>query len=83
MPGETISIKNNKVYIDDHKIKDDYAVGDTENVEEITLKDNEYFVLGDNREVSKDSRVIGPIKKENIKGKAIFRLFPFNKFGTI
>lgn len=83
MPGETISIKNNKIYINGKKIEDKYGIGDTDKMNEVTLKENEYFVLGDNREVSKDSRLIGPIKKENIKGKTIFRLFPFTKFGVI
>lgn len=83
MPGETIRIDNNKIYINGKVIEDNYAFGETSFMSDITLKDDEYFVLGDNREISKDSRIIGPIKKANIEGVTKFRLFPFNKIGTI
>ena len=49
----------------------------------VTLKDDEYFILGDNRLISKDSRYFGPIKDNEIKGKIVFRLFPFTKIGTV
>ena len=51
--------------------------------DEIILGEDEYFVLGDNRNGSTDSREIGPIKKEQIKGHAVFRIWPFERFGTI
>lgn len=51
--------------------------------EAITLKENEYFVLGDNRLVSKDSRVIGPVLYDDISGVTKIRIFPFSKFGKI
>lgn len=83
MPGETVEIKNNKIYINDKEINDDYAYGETSDYEKITLEKDEYFLLGDNRIVSKDSRVFGPVKKENIEGKTIVRFFPFNKIDLI
>ena len=49
----------------------------------IQLGENEYFVMGDNRPVSKDSRIIGPINKSRIQGITEIRLFPFSKFGSI
>lgn len=83
MPGDKVKIRNNKIYINNKIIEDEYAYGETNDYDEITLGDDEYFVLGDNRLISKDSRYFGAIKKSDIKGKAVFRLFPFTKFGSI
>ena len=83
LPGEKITIENNTIYINDKKIEDLYAYGETSNYETITLKDDEYFVLGDNRAVSLDSRTIGPIKKSQIKGTTNFIIYPFNRFGKL
>ena len=51
-------------------------------VTEITLKDNEYFVLCDNRKNSSDSRIWGPVSTDRIQGKVLFRYWPFGTFGT-
>lgn len=83
MPGETIAIKKGKIYINDKVIEDEYAYGETSDYNKVTLRDNEYFILGDNRLISKDSRYFGPIKENEIKGKIVFRLFPFTKIGTV
>lgn len=83
IPGDKVKIRNSKIYINNKIIEDEYAYGETSDYDEITLGDDEYFVLGDNRLISKDSRYFGAIKKSDIKGKAVFRLFPFTKFGSI
>lgn len=83
LPGETVAIKKGKIYINDKVIDDEYAYGETSDYDKVTLKDDEYFILGDNRLISKDSRYFGPIKKSEIKGKIVFRLFPFTKIGTV
>lgn len=83
MPGETVAIKKGKIYINDKVIDDEYAYGQTSDYNKVTLKDDEYFILGDNRLISKDSRYFGPIKENEIKGKIVFRLFPFTKIGTV
>lgn len=83
MPGETVAIKKGKIYINDKVIDDEYAYGETSDYNKVTLRDNEYFILGDNRLISKDSRYFGPIKENEIKGKIVFRLFPFTKIGMV
>ena len=83
LPGEKISIEKGNIYINDKKIEDVYAYGETSDYESITLGEDEYFVLGDNRAVSLDSRRIGPVKKNQIKGTTNFVLFPFSRFGKL
>lgn len=81
LPGEKIKCVSGIIYVNNEKIDDSHAYGKTKDFNEVILGDDEYFVVGDNREVSYDSRYFGPIKKENIKGITDFRLFPFSKFG--
>lgn len=96
LPGETIQIKGNDIFINGEKIDDPYAkdsmsTGGIAN-EPYTLGKDEYFVLGDHRSVSQDSRFTpetsndknapGPVKFENISGKVILRIWPLSKFGV-
>jgi len=83
LPGETVAIKKGKIYVNDKVIDDEYAYGETSDYDKVTLEDDEYFILGDNRLISKDSRYFGPIKENEIKGKIVFRVFPFTKIGTV
>ena len=89
LPGEHISYKNNKLYVNDELVKENFSFRDTEdfNLEELcncsTIPDRSYLVLGDYRPISKDSRNIGLVKEEDIVGKAIYRIWPLSKFGTI
>ena len=82
LPGEVVKCIDNKLYINDKLIKEDYAKGKTSDFE-VKVKEGEYFVLGDNREVSLDSRAFGSFKREQIRGKTTHFFFPFNKFGKI
>ena len=83
MPGEKISIENGYIYVNDKKIEDKYAYGNTSSYEAVTLGKDEYFVLGDNRVVSLDSRIIGPVKEKDIKGTTNFIIYPFSRFGNV
>lgn len=88
LPGETIQIIGETIYIDGEVLEEDYGKdpitysGIAE--EPLTLGEDEYFLIGDNRTVSEDSRYenIGPVTKDKIAGKAIVRIYPFSKFGS-
>lgn len=80
LPGEKIEYKDNKLYINDNLL-DDYITIGTNDFGPLVLADDEYFVMGDNRGISKDSRKIGPISKKYIIGTTNFSIFPFNKLG--
>ena len=86
LPGEKIEIKDNQVYINDELLEEDYLeeallYGDfsLKTIGYETIPENMYFVLGDNRENSMDSREIGLVSQEQIKGKVIMRFWPLNK----
>lgn len=84
--GDVIDIHDGAVYINGEKLEEPYVHAPTEVGAidyPLTVGENEYFVLGDNREVSIDSRDFGLIEDSQIVGKAFFRVFPFQKFGTI
>ena len=83
LPGETISCENNTIYVNSRKIDDKFGSGVTSDFKKITLGKDEYFVLGDNRENSLDSRYYGPFKKKEIKGSTKLIVFPFHKIGKV
>ncbi|MBQ6285535.1 MAG: signal peptidase I [Bacilli bacterium] len=82
LPGETIEYIDNKLYINGNYVEEKYNHGITNDFK-TTTSDNEYFVMGDNREVSKDSRMLGNFKKEELVGRVKIRLYPFDKIGRI
>ena len=83
LPGETVEFKNNKLYINGEYVKEDFKHGKTSDFKlEEVIPDDYYFVVGDNREVSYDSRIIGPVKKKDILGKASLVIFPLNRIGN-
>lgn len=75
LPGDTVSIRDNHVYINGKIQKENY-IAEPMHTEDmtITLSDDEYFVMGDNRNHSTDSRDIGPIPKEKIQAKVMRNL---------
>lgn len=84
LPGETLKFSDGKLYINDKLIKEDYLDEVTNDfIYDGVIKENCYFVMGDNRDDSLDSRYFGCFDKENILGKVNFTLFPFSKFGKI
>lgn len=89
LPGETVQIKDKKVYINGEPLADDVAQVEilTAGIaaDEITLEKDEYFVLGDNRNNSEDSRFsnIGILNKDNIKGSVWAISSPFARVGLV
>lgn len=90
LPGEKVKIEDNILYINDKKVDEPYLKEGTETddfslkeiTKEETIPEGYYFVLGDHREVSLDSRDLGLIKEDEIVGKASLTIFPFSRFGT-
>lgn len=83
LPNETIRYKDGLLYINDEIVEDVHAYGETANFQEVKLGNDEYFVMGDNRAVSLDSRILGVIKHNEIEGKAGLVIYPLNKIGNI
>ncbi len=91
LPGETVQIIDGKVYINGSLLDDPY--GDIAGpmidagiaASPVVLSEDEYFVLGDNRNNSKDSRddTVGPIRKDELTGRAWIRIYPFSDFGLV
>lgn len=73
LPGDRVKVEGDTLYINNKKVDEPYVKGVTNDFEEVKVGNNEYFVMGDNREKSKDSRVIGCIKKKDIYGVVIVR----------
>lgn len=89
LPGETVQVIDGYVYINDKKLNESYGleVMERPGIAEvpIQLKDDEYFVLGDNRNESSDSRdpSVGVLKREDLLGRAWIRIWPLNSIGVI
>lgn len=87
LPGETIQIKGKDIYINGEILEENYGKDPISDegiaIEPITLADDEFFVLGDNREISEDSRIFGPVKKSDIEGHAVIRIYPLDEFGLL
>lgn len=90
LPGDEVQIKNGQVFIYEDENDDEGVVLDepylTEGVktyglsdERVILGENEFFVLGDNRNSSKDSRSFGPVNRNYITGRVILRGWPFDR----
>lgn len=80
LPGETIEMRNGVVYINNKPLKEPYLTQpSTGNYGPITVEKGHYFMLGDNRDNSEDSRYWGQLPAKNIKGKVFLRFWPLNR----
>jgi signal peptidase I len=86
LPGDHVRIDRGQVYVNDQALTEDYVEADYRDdfsMREIVVPPEEYFVLGDHRNSSSDSRVWGNVPRRNIYGKAVFCYWPLNKMGRL
>jgi signal peptidase I len=85
LPGETVEARDGKVYVDGKALDESYLPKGTVTTiaKPITVPKGEILVLGDNRGVSQDGRYFGPIPENLIVGRAILRIWPLSRFGTL
>lgn len=83
LPGETVSVENGKVFVGGEQIDEPYIENFSSDTHlAVTLAENEYFVMGDNRTNSLDSRQLGPIHKDYIIGRVWIRGWPIDRINT-
>ena len=86
LPGDTLRIDHGLVYVNGSRVKEPYVpnrFSDDRSQPEMTVPPHEYFVMGDHRSISSDSRDFGPVDEDFIYGKAVFGYWPVAKLGTL
>jgi len=86
LPGETIEIRAGHLYVNGEELADQYVPAgyiDGSNYGPRKIPEKEYFVMGDHRDSSNDSRVFGPVPRSYIYGKAVFAYWPVDHFGSL
>ncbi|MBQ6538937.1 MAG: signal peptidase I [Bacilli bacterium] len=82
LPGEKIKYENGKLYINGKYVKENFTHDGTDDFAEVKIGKNKYFVMGDNRDNSMDSRYFGAFDKKSIRGRTSLTIYPFSRFGT-
>lgn len=82
LPGEIVEYRDNKLYINGKVVEEDFSHEVTADVDPIKIPKNCYYVMGDNRVNSTDSRIIGPVSTKDIRGTTKLTVFPFKRFGN-
>jgi signal peptidase I len=84
LPGETLEVKDGAINIDGKVVEEHHTMNqDYANYGPVTIPDDSYFVMGDNRPASADSRYWGFLPKKKVIGKAFLRIWPLTKFNLI
>jgi len=86
LPGETIELRRGHLFIDDRELTESYVPAsffDGSSYGPLQIPAGSYFVMGDHRDSSNDSRMFGAVAREFIYGKAVFAYWPVDHFGSI
>ena len=84
LPGETVEMRDGRVYVDGELLEEPYLTGfDDSTVAPEVVPEGHYYVLGDNRAVSFDSRSLGPISQSQIIGKAWISYWPLDRLNVL
>jgi len=84
IPGDVLEFRDNKLYRNGELVEENYILEEMDMVDgSMIVPEDHVFVMGDNRNNSRDSRSIGPIPLKNVRAKVIIRLYPFNKIGLL
>ena len=86
VPGDKISVRGGRLFVNDEPQREPYVnkkLPDRSFAAPTTVPGNHVFVMGDNRANSQDSRVFGPVPKENIEGEAFLRFWPPGRIGLL
>jgi signal peptidase I len=86
LPGDRLRIEDGKVFVNGKRLQEPYVPSrftDDRSQPEMVLPSNEYFVMGDHRSISSDSREFGPVDRELIYGKAVFVYWPMEQVGVV
>jgi signal peptidase I len=86
VPGDDLKIDHGQVYVNGEAVKEPYVpkrFADDRSQPEIIVPAHEYFVMGDHRSISSDSRDFGPVERELIYGKAAFVYWPMDQAGVV
>ncbi len=86
LPGETVEIRKGRVFVNSKRLNETYVppqYADYGDFGPIQVPEHSYFVMGDHRAMSNDSRIFGPVESSYIYGKAVFVYWPMNQFGSL